>query len=449
MKKREHIIDRIEKNSIASEMGIQEGDVLLEINGTRMEDVFDYQYLSVDEYIEVLIRKPSEEEWLLEIEKEYGEDIGLIFENGLMDEYKSCSNHCIFCFVDQMPDGMRDTLYFKDDDYRLSFLQGNFVTLTNMTNHDIDRIIQYHLEPLNISFQTTNPELRCQMLGNRFAGDALKKVDRLFEGKIEMNGQIVLCKDINDGEELERTIAEVSKYAPYLKSVSVVPVGLSKFRNGLTQLYPFNKKDAKDVIERIEVWQDKMYKLHGYHFIQAADEWYYLADCEFPEEKRYDEYLQLNNGVGMARMFIEEAKKEVKRLVKAGFVYQRKKEITFITGEFMKKIIEELFAYVRKNFTYDHVNFYVIKNDYFGREITVTGLLTGEDIVKQTKGENLGEVVFLPENVLRSGEEVFLDNMTLTELQTALQVPIDIVKSSGCDFIDALLGVKRKKKHVD
>ena len=444
MKKREHLIDRIELNSIASEMKIEAGDILLEINGTRIEDVFDYQYLVVDEYIEVLIRKSSGEEWLLEIEKDYGEDIGLVFENGLMDEYKSCSNHCIFCFVDQMPIGMRDTLYFKDDDYRLSFLQGNFVTLTNMTEHDIDRIIKYHLQPLNISFQTTNAELRCQMLNNRFAGDSLKKVDRLFEAGIEMNGQIVLCKGFNDGDELERTISDVSKYAPFLKSVSVVPVGLSKFRHGLTKLYPFNQNDAKEVIDKIKKWQDKMYKNHGYHFVQASDEWYYLANSTYPTENRYDQYLQLNNGVGMARMFIEEAKKEIKRLKKINFTFQREEEITFVTGEFMKKIIEELFEYIQKRFSFTRINFYVIANEYFGKEITVTGLLTGQDIVKQIKDKKLGNHIYLPENVLRSGEDVFLDNMTLLELQTALQVPVDIVKSSGCDFVDILLGAIRE-----
>lgn len=446
MKKREHRIEKIEKNSIAEEMQVEKGDVLLEINGMRIEDVFDYQYLTVDEEIEVLIKKMSGEEWLLEIEKEYGEDLGFIFEDGLMDEYKICSNHCIFCFVDQMPTGMRDTLYFKDDDYRLSFLQGNFVTLTNMTDHDVDRIIKYHLQPLNISFQTTNKELRCHMLNNRFAGDALKKVDRLYEGGIEMNGQIVLCKGINDGAELDRTISDVSKYAPLLKSISVVPVGLSKFRNGLEKLEPFEKEDAKKVIACIKKWQDKMYEKFGYHFVQASDEWYYLADEIYPEEKRYDEYLQLNNGVGMARMFIEEAKNEVRRLKKQDFVYSRKESISFVTGEFMKRIIKEVLEFVQESFFFEKMQLYVVKNDYFGKEITVTGLLTGEDIIKQVSGKNLGTCLYLPESVLRSGEDVLLDNMHLAELQNALQVPIDIVKSSGCDFIDILLGAKRSKE---
>lgn len=442
MKKKEHIIDRIEPDSIAMEMDIEAGDVLLQINNEWIEDVFDYQFLSVDEYIEVLIRKKSGEEWLLEIEKDYGENLGLIFEDGLMDEYKTCRNNCVFCFVDQMPEGMRDTLYFKDDDYRLSFLQGNFVTLTNMTEEDVDRIIKYRLEPLNISFQTTNPKLRNKMLHNRFAGRALKLVDRLYEGGIEMNGQVVLCKGINDGAELERTISDVSKYAPLLKSISIVPVGLSKFRDDLTPLEAFNKEDAREVISIIKKYQDKMMEEYGYHFVQASDEWYFLADAPYPEEERYDGYLQLGNGVGMARTFIEEAKREVEKLEKDGFEYTRTKEITFVTGEFMIKIVRELLDFVLERFPIDHYHVYEVLNNYFGREITVTGLLTGTDIIDQIKDKEIGSVLYLPENVLRSGEDVFLDNIHLNEVADALQVPVDIVKSSGCDFIDILLGVR-------
>ena len=231
-KQNQHIINQVAPDSIAEELEIEVGDILLEINGNKIEDIFDYQYYTQDEYIEVLIQKPSGEEWLLEIDKEYSEDLGITFENGLMDDYRSCHNKCIFCFIDQMPKGMRETLYFKDDDSRLSFLQGNYVTLTNMSEHDIDRIINYRLEPINISFQTTNPELRCKMLNNRFAGEALQKVDKLFEAGIHMNGQIVLCKGVNDKEELERSISDLTKYLPDLESVSVVPVGLSKYRDG-------------------------------------------------------------------------------------------------------------------------------------------------------------------------------------------------------------------------
>ena len=238
--KHEHMIKDVLPGSIADELGIEAGDKLISINNNEIEDVFDYHFYVNDEELVLLIEKPNGEEWELEIEKDYEEDLGIEFEQGLMDEYRSCHNKCMFCFIDQMPEGMRDTLYFKDDDSRLSFLQGNYVTLTNMSDHDIERIVRYHLEPINISFQTTNPELRCKMLHNRFAGDALKKVDTLYESGIQMNGQIVLCKGINDGEELERSIRDLSKYVPCLQSVSVVPVGLTKYRGSVSfgTIYP-------------------------------------------------------------------------------------------------------------------------------------------------------------------------------------------------------------------
>ncbi|NCC44333.1 MAG: DUF512 domain-containing protein [Clostridia bacterium] len=260
MKNTRHIIKNVLPDSIAQELELEAGDELISINGQPIEDVFDYHYLINDENLEILILKSNQEEWELEIEKDYDEDLGIEFESSLMDEYRSCSNHCIFCFIDQMPPGMRETLYFKDDDSRLSFLQGNYVTLTNMSDHDIERIIQYHLAPINISFHTTNPQLRCKMLNNRFAGDVLSKVQKLYDAGIEMNGQIVLCKGINDGEELERTICDLSGYLPYLKSVSIVPVGISRYRDGLFEMKPFEKEDALKVLSSVHQWQEKIYK---------------------------------------------------------------------------------------------------------------------------------------------------------------------------------------------
>ena len=313
MKKKKHVISGVLPGSIGEELELEPGDVLAEINHQPVEDVFDYRYLLNDEYIELLVKKQSGEEWELEVEKDYDEDLGIVFENSLMDEYRSCRNKCVFCFIDQMPPGMRETLYFKDDDSRLSFLQGNYVTLTNMSDHDIDRIIHYHLAPINISFQTTNPQLRCKMLHNRFAGDIFPKVQRLFEAGIEMNGQIVLCKGLNDKEELKRSIKDLSKYLPHLRSVSVVPVGLSKFRDGLYPLEPFEKQDAEEVIDLIESWQKKLYEAYGLHFIHASDEWYLLAGRELPEEERYDGYLQLENGVGMLRLLETEGEEALER----------------------------------------------------------------------------------------------------------------------------------------
>lgn len=434
-KKNQHIINQVAPDSIAEELEIEVGDILLEINGNKIEDIFDYQYYTQDEYIEVLIQKPSGEEWLLEIDKDYDEDLGISFENGLMDDYRSCHNKCIFCFIDQMPKGMRDTLYFKDDDSRLSFLQGNYVTLTNMSDEDVERIIKYNLSPINVSFQTTNPELRCKMLNNRFAGDALKKAWKLAEAGIMMNGQIVLCKGVNDGEELERSIRDLSKYLPNLESVSVVPVGLSKYRDGLYPLEPFTKEDAKEVLRIIHEWQDKLYPEYGLHFIHASDEWYILAEEELPEEESYDGYLQLENGVGMVRLLMnefEEGMKQITREVKPT-------EVSLVTGRLAFPYINKMAEQMMEKYPQLKIHVYAIRNDFFGEMITVSGLLTGQDILAQLKDKELGERVLLPQNVLKSGEAVFLDDVTLEEFEKALQVQVDIVKSSGQDFIDAIL----------
>ena len=432
---KEHIIRKVEEGSIAWEMGIEPGDRLLRINNNIIEDVFDYHFLVNDSELVVLIEKPDGEEWELEIEKDYEEDLGIDFEQGLMDEYKSCKNHCMFCFIDQMPKGMRETLYFKDDDSRLSFLQGNYITLTNMSDEDVQRIVKYHLEPINISFHTTNPQLRCKMLHNRFAGEALKKVDILYEGGITMNGQIVLCKGENDGEELERSIRDMSKYIPYLQSVSVVPVGLTKYRDGLYPLESFTKEDAKKVLATIHKWQKKLYEEHGIHFIHAGDEWYVLAEEELPEEGRYDGYLQLENGVGMLRL-MENEFEEAFQTLKGD---DRKIEISMATGvlvyPFLKKFIER----IETKFPNVKVHLYKIINNFFGEKITVAGLITGQDLIAQLKGQPLGTTLLLPTSMLRSGEEVFLDDITLDEVKDTLQVDIDIVKSSGQDFINAIL----------
>ena len=441
MEKKGHEIKTILPGSIAEELGIESGDFLVRINGKEIEDIFDYQYLMEEEFVEVLILSKDGEECLLEIEKEEDEDIGIQFENGLMDEYRSCRNKCIFCFIDQMPEGMRDTLYFKDDDSRLSFLQGNYITLTNMSDHDIQRIIQYHLSPINISFHTTNPELRCMMLHNRFAGEALKKVDLFFEAGIRMNGQIVLCKGVNDGDELERSLNDLYRYVPYLESVSVVPVGLSKFREGLHALQPFNREDAKEVLQIIRKWQQKTYLEHQIHFVHASDEWYILANEEFPEEAVYDGYLQLENGVGMVRLFLDEFQQALVEAKKSiGKVAERvQTELSIVTGMLVYPYIQKAADIMMQEFPQLLIHVYPIQNHFFGEQITVTGLLTGQDIVTQCKGKALGNCLLLPQNILRSSEDVLLDDYTVAELEKALQVPIDIVKSSGYDFVNEVL----------
>ncbi len=441
-KKKRHIVSGVLPGSIAEELEIEAGDRLLSIDNTEIEDIFDYQFLIQDTYIEVEIEKPDGEQWLLEVEKEFDEDLGITFENGLMDEYRSCHNKCIFCFIDQMPKGMRETLYFKDDDSRLSFLQGNYVTLTNMSDHDIERIIRYRLAPINISFHTMNPELRCRMLNNRFAGEALKKADRLYEAGIAMNGQIVLCRGINDGPELEYSISELTGYLPYLESVSVVPVGLSRYREGLCPLEPFTREDAREVLRIIHQWQEQIYRERGTHFVHASDEWYILAQEELPGEERYDGYPQLENGVGMTRLLLSEFDRERERLRRERPIpdLSVREEMSIATGRLAYPYILQMAERMMEDFPGLLIHVYAIRNDFFGEMITVSGLLTGQDILAQLKGKPLGRRVLLPQNVLRSGEEVFLDDLTLEELKNTLQVEINIVKSSGCDFIDAVLG---------
>lgn len=437
MSAKKHIISKVLAGSIAEQLELEPGDCLLAINGQKIEDVFDYQYLVNDENLLVLVQKSDGEEWELEIEKDYNEDLGVEFENGLMDEYRSCCNKCMFCFIDQMPKGMRETLYFKDDDSRLSFLQGNYVTLTNMKDKDIDRIIHYHLAPINVSVHTTNPKLRCKMLHNRFAGEALKKITRLSDAGIEMNGQVVLCKGVNDGEELERTIRDLTAYVPQMQSVSIVPVGLSKYRDGLYPLEPFNKEDARAVLACIHKWQDYCMKHFGIHFIHAGDEWYLLAEEDLPTEDRYDGYIQLENGVGMITLLRNEFA-EALEMIKADANLTR--NVTLATGRLAAPILTELTDQLSTKFPGIQTQVIPIRNDFFGENITVAGLLTGQDIIKQLQDKDLGDVVLLPGNLLRSGEEVLLDDVTLTDLKRTLQVKIDIVKSSGQDLLDAITG---------
>lgn len=431
-----HKIKSILPASIAEELELEAGDSLLSVSGVEIEDIFDYHFLIEDTDIELLIRKENGEEWILEIEKDYDEDLGIIFENGLLDDYKSCSNQCIFCFIDQMPKGMRKTLYFKDDDSRLSFLQGNYITLTNMKEHDIERIIRYHLAPINLSIHTTNPELRCNMLHNRFAGEKLKWIDRLFQAEILMNGQIVLCKGINDKAELERTISDLSQYLPFMQSVSVVPVGLSKYREGLYPLEPFTKEDAKEVLKTIHHWQARLYQKYGNHFIHAGDEWYILAGDPMPPAENYDGYPQYENGVGMVRLFQDELAAVLERA--AGD--RRMRKISMATGVLAYPFIQNGVLEIQKKYPQIQVSVYSIENHFFGEQITVAGLLTGTDLIEQLSGKELGGELLLPSVMFKAGETVFLDDLTLEELENTLQVKVNIVKSSGQDFFYSVIG---------
>ncbi len=435
-KKLEHKICKVYPASIAEEMEIEPGDVLLTINDQEIEDVFDYRYYMKDEYVEVGIRKPDGEEWLLEIDKDYDEELGIEFENDLMSDYRSCSNKCIFCFIDQMPPGMRETLYFKDDDSRLSFLQGNYITLTNMQQKDVDRIIQMHLAPINISIQATNPELRCKLLHNRFAGEKLKFLQDLYEAHIEMNGQIVLCKGVYDGEELTRSLVVVSNYLPFMRSVSVVPAGITKYREGLYPLKLFNGEEAGKVIDQIEQYQSGFYEKFGLHFVHASDEFYYLAGRPFPEEERYDGYIH--------KLF-DEALERVKQ--NPNYEAMRDtfhRKVTLATGRLTGTTIRELVQRLCDAFPGLEAQAFPIRNDFFGETITVSGLITGQDLIaqlkeKQVEGVSLGDTLLIPGNMLRSGEEVFLDDLTISDVERKLKIRVKPIDTPGSDLVQAVL----------
>ncbi|MBP3876763.1 MAG: DUF512 domain-containing protein [Lachnospiraceae bacterium] len=464
-----HKIRSVEEGSIAWEEGVESGMYLVSVNGTAPEDVFDYRFLMNDDHVEILIREENGDETLLEIDKEPFEDFGVEFESSLMDDYRSCCNRCIFCFIDQMPPGMRETLYFKDDDTRLSFLQGNYVTLTNLSDRDIGRIIRYRMEPINISVQTTNPELRVKMLRNRFAGRALEKMRTLKEAGIAMNGQIVLCKGWNDGEELDRTIRDLTEYLPEMQSVSVVPVGLSRYRDGLEQLAPFTKEDACRVIDQIEAWQQKIWHMleESYvpdaeeeepdlmrgaprHFIHASDEWYILAGRELPEESRYDGFLQYENGVGMLRLMQIETDAAISAFREEG-IGEGERRVSSVCGMLAAPYVRRVMERVEHAFPGHHVHVCPVRNDFFGESITVTGLITGGDLIRQLllrrqNGEDLGTELLVPVNMLRSGETVFLDDVTVEDVERALGIPVRIVWDSGEDTVRAALGMPPRKK---
>lgn len=430
-----HIIREVKRGSIAEELGVVSGDELLRINGKKILDVFDYEYLVNDENITLLIQKENGEEWELEIEKEYDADLGLVFSDSFMDVYRSCKNKCIFCFIDQMPPNMRETLYFKDDDARLSFLQGNYITMTNLSKEDVERICTYRLSPINISVHTMNPKLRCKMLNNRFAGESLKILDRFYEEGLTMNGQIVLCKGYNDKEELNQTIEKLSNYLPYLQSVSVVPVGLTKYREGLTKLEKFTKEDAKEVIKQIETWQKKLLRLYGTRMVHASDEWYLTANLPIPSAEQYEGYLQLENGVGMVRLLLDEFMETLNTL--SGD--EKMRQCSLATGVLIAPVLQKLVDCLCEKYPNTKIKIYAVENDFFGHDITVAGLLTGKDLIAQLKGKPLYDILLLPSALLRAEEEVLLDDITVKELETTLQTPIRIVKSGGAQLIEAIL----------
>ncbi|MCR5685498.1 MAG: DUF512 domain-containing protein [Lachnospiraceae bacterium] len=531
-KEKGHVITGIKPDSIAEELGVEIGDKLISINDTEIEDIFDYRYLTDDEELTLLIYSAREKDYYeCDISKEADEELGFEFGDGLMDDYRSCSNKCIFCFIDQMPPGMRETLYFKDDDARLSFLQGNYITLTNMKQKDIDKVCFYKLSPINVSIHTTNPELRCKMLNNRFAGEALKKIRYFCDAGIELNGQVVLCRGVNDGAELDRTLKDIEDYLPNLKSISVVPIGLTKYRKGLFPMKPFEKEDACGVLDQIERWQKYYKDKYGTNLVYASDEWYLTSERELPTLADYEGFPQIENGVGMLRSLMEEFDEASQNHYD---IYEGR--VLMLTGMAPYKIIKLLADRIMEQYPQIHIDVMPIINDFFGHRITVTGLITGRDILRQvwekygpdaeqtatdcastecttmcpvysmhgtvtspqktldkteaesvaltSQGEGMKlcdeeyerpfdrnnpedricrtlaekerilndfnsrnkelvkdlpfDFIVVPSAMLRAGERVFLDDISVDDLQNALQKDIRIVKSGGEEFFKVL-----------
>lgn len=442
-------IIEVTSGSIAEEIGIEPGDNLLSINGESIRDVFDYRFLMTNEELLLEIEKCNGEIWEMEVEKDEYEDLGLEFETSMMDDAKSCTNKCVFCFIDQLPAGMRETLYFKDDDSRLSFLTGNYVTLTNMNDKDIDRIIKYKMSPINVSVHTTNSDLRVFMLKNKFAGNIIDKLKKLCSAGISVNCQIVLCPDINDGVELDKTISDLSSIEA-IRSISIVPVGITKYRQGLGELKPFNCERSKNVILQIEEWQQKLIEKFNSRLVYPADELYIMAGMNIPEYEYYEDFPQIENGVGLIAMLKHEFNEYLSLLppVVSGSESLTPRVVSISTGisafNYIKSMAEEL----EKVYNI-RVKVYDIKNNFFGENVTVTGLLTGQDIISQLSGKELGEELLICRCMLKAGENLFLDDYTTDTLEKQLNIKITVVENSGKDFIEKILGVVEENKWQD
>ena len=429
-------VKSVDPRSLAEKAGLQAGDILISVNENEIRDVLDYRYYITERYLSLLVhRGPA----LLTFQIKKGEydDLGLNFETYLMDKKHTCRNKCIFCFIDQNPHGMRDTIYFKDDDSRLSFLLGNYITLTNLSDADIDRIIKMRLTPINISVHTTNPALRCQMMNNRFAGDVLSYLDRLDKSGIAINAQIVLCKGVNDGAELDRTLSDLSAFKN-IGSVAVVPSGLTKHREGLYPLEPFTKEDARAVLDQVNAFGEKMLSEKGRRLVFPSDEFYLKAESAIPEEDYYEDYPQLENGVGMIASMRGEFEAELEYLAED---YDTQKEIhcSIATGYAAYSFIQELVDTLKKHCPNLNCTVYPIENRFFGENITVAGLVCGCDLIEQLQDKPLGNFLALPSVMLRDEQDRFLDDTTLETLSERLNIPVRLSPSTGEDFIRTIL----------
>ena len=430
------LIKEVMTGSPADRHGIKSGDYLVRINGKDINDVLDYRYYLAEPRVKLLIHR-GPDLFDVTIRKPRYDDIGLDFETFLMDDKRACRNKCIFCFIDQLPPGMRETLYFKDDDSRLSFLMGNYITLTNMDEHDISRIIEMKMSPINISVHTTNPALRCQMLNNRFAGSCYDTMKRFAEAGIEMHAQIVLCRGVNDGAELMRTMRDLAALYPAVSSVSVVPAGITKYRENLYPLTPFSKEECRTVIAQVEGFAEECRQTYGSRLFFCADELYVKCGAKFPSGDAYEGYPQIENGVGMIRSMADEFTEAIKHTEELD--PHRPRFCSVATGvaafPFIQLMVEEM-----KRRCYNlNCEVYEIQNDFFGENITVSGLLTGKDLYRQLRGKDLGKVLFLPSSMLRHEKDRFLDDTTPIWLENKLNVKIVFLDNDGEMFVEQIL----------
>ncbi|MGE5629307.1 MAG: DUF512 domain-containing protein [Solirubrobacterales bacterium] len=433
-------ISKIDPGSLAFELELEIGDKIISINGQEVKDILDYRFLMADEYILLEVEKSNGEIWEIQVEKEYDENLGVEFKESIMDKAKRCSNNCIFCFIDQLPKGMRDTLYFKDDDSRLSFLQGNFVTLTNLTDEDIDRIIKYRISPINVSVHTTNPDLRVKMLGNKFAGNVYKRLEKIAAAGIAINCQIVLCPGINNGTELEKTAMDLFKLYPAVQNVAAVPIGLTKFREGLFNLTLYDRNSASIEIENAKRLQEYFISECGKQFLRLSDEFYVLADIEVPTAEFYEGFHQLEDGVGIIRAFHDNINNSLINLNK-----NLKGEFTFVTGVSSYNELCKAAEQINNINNKILINVMKVKNNFFGETITVAGLITGKDIIEEAEAFSLSKYILIPDTMLRKGYEpcdsktkVFLDDTTVNQLEEKLNRKILICDYTGEDLIDII-----------
>lgn len=431
-------ITSVEPGSPARRARIHKGDTLISINGNAITDVLDYRFYMTDEHLEILLCDQEKKLRTVVVEKDEYDDLGLEFETYLMDRQMGCKNACIFCFVDQTPPGMRKSLYFKDDDTRMSFLFGNYTTLTNLKEGDIQRIIKMHISPINISIQTMNPALRVQMMKNPFAGESLKFVRMLTEGGIKINTQIVLCPGYNDGEELEYSLSELAKLGPNVQSIAVVPVGLTRYREKLTPLRGFFPQEAVEVVKTMERWGEYFCKEYGTRTAYASDEFYILAGKDFPPYEFYEDFAQLENGVGMMTLMQHDFAQALReaQLEQSPAAHR----CTVATGQLAYPMMQHFAARVQQAFPQVQVQVKKIRNDFWGPTITVAGLITGQDLLAQLNGMDLGSELLIPANMLRHEQDRFLDDVTLEQVQEDLGVPVLPVENDAFELLARMLG---------